>query len=360
MSRSEGFNTSRGGDATGVTDVRQVVVVGASAGGVEATTEVVRRLPGDVAAPVLVAVHVASGAPSALPGILQRASGLPARHPADGDALRNGVIYVAPPDHHLLVGPDGRVRVVHGPRENGHRPAIDPLFRSAARYYGPRAVGIVLSGVLDDGAAGLRVLTDAGGTAVVQDPDDAMYPPMPLNAIAAADVEHVLPLADIGALVAKLVHEMDARAVETMPVYDDRLDVELALTTMTVDDAAEGESVAPASSYSCPDCHGVLNEIKEAGDVRYRCRVGHAWSPESLLAAKTEALEAALWMALRTLEEKALLARRLAARAHENGSAFSHARFTDQADDAQRGADAIRTLLARSATVVAPEAEATG
>lgn len=328
-------------------DVRQVVVVGASAGGVEATTLLARGLPADLAAPVLVTVHISADAPSALPRILNRASGLPAKHPIDGEELRNGVLYVAPPDHHLLVE-RGRVRVVRGPRENGHRPAVDPLFRSAARHYGDHVVSVVLSGVLDDGSAGMRAVKQAAGIGCVQDPDDALYDSMPRNAMNAAPVDHVMPAADAGALVAKLVAELDTRPQGDPTVHEAPIDVELTLTQLADAGIETAEGVGPSSPYSCPDCHGVLNEITELGAVRYRCRVGHAWSPESLLAAQTLGLEAALWMGLRALEEKASLARRLADRAHEVNAPTSERRFAEQADDAQQGADVIRALLARS------------
>jgi two-component system chemotaxis response regulator CheB len=341
-------------------DVRQIVVVGASAGGVEATTELIRALPADLPAAVLMVVHISSNAPSALPGILSRRGALHAHHPRDGEALRNGVVYVAPPDHHLIVD-GGRVRVVRGPRENGHRPAIDPLFRSAARHFGDHAVGVVLSGVLDDGSVGLRVIAEAGGVAVVQDPDDAMYDPMPRHALEAVETAHVAPLADIGSLLAKLVNELEVRPLEVRPgvgpMDPDAMDVELSLTAMEVDDADQGESVAPASPFSCPDCHGVLNEIKDAAGVRFRCRVGHAWSPQSLLAAQTMNLETALWMALRTLEEKASLSRRLAGRAEGRGASHSERRFLEHAADAQQSADAIRALLAGSSILTPPGAD---
>lgn len=327
--------------------VQQIVVVGASAGGVEACERLVRALPGDLQAPVLVVLHVPANAPSALPGILSRVGSLPAEHARDGAPLRNGAIYVARPDHHLLVAGDGTVRVTHGPRENGHRPAIDPLFRSAARYFGDRAVAVVLSGVLDDGSAGARVVKEAGGTVVVQDPEDALYAPMPAHAIAATEVDHVVPVADAGMLVGKIVAELAARRREGVPMDDGGIDDELTLTTMDQTDPSTGEQLAPASHYSCPDCHGVLNEIHDEGDeVRFRCRVGHAWSPVSLLAAQSDGLETALWTALRALEEKASLARRLAARARSGNAPHATRRFEEQAVDAQSGADTIRSLLA--------------
>jgi two-component system chemotaxis response regulator CheB len=335
------------------------VVVGASAGGVEATSRFVHGLPADIEAAVLVVVHTSPSAPSALPGILSRAGEIEARHPADGEALRNGVVYVAPPDHHLLVL-EGMVRLSRGPRENGHRPAIDPLFRSAARWFGNGAIGVVLSGVLDDGSAGIRVLKEAGGTAVVQDPADAQYAPMPANAIAATTVDHVVPVADAGALVAKLVAELGHHDLHGGAGMSAPVDRELTLTHVEQDDPEVGEGLAPASHFSCPDCHGVLNAITEGGSERYRCRVGHAWSSESLLAAQTEGLETALWMALRALEERASLARRLAKRAQGNAQPHSHGRFAQQADDAQNGADAIRDLLARSATLAQPVGDVAG
>jgi two-component system chemotaxis response regulator CheB len=182
-----------------------VVVVGAPAGGVEALAQLVSSLPPDLGAPVVIVLHVSPDAPSLLPRILARESRLPVRRATDAP-LEAGVVYVAPPDRHTLVQ-RGTLRVVRGPQENGHRPAIDPLFRSAAAWYGPGAVAVVLTGVLDDGAAGAAAVARRGGAVVVQDPDEATYPSMPLHAISADHPEHVVPVAEMGAVLTRVVVE---------------------------------------------------------------------------------------------------------------------------------------------------------
>ncbi len=183
-----------------------VIVVGASAGGVEALDRLVAALPDDLPASLFVVLHVPPTGRSALPDILRRHCRLPVAHAIDGEAVKPGQVYVAPPDQHLLVA-DGQVRLGRGARENGHRPAIDPLFRSAAREYGPRVVGVVLSGVLDDGTAGLAAVKAGGGVAIVQEPADAMYPAMPQHALENVAVDHVLAAGEIAAALDRLARE---------------------------------------------------------------------------------------------------------------------------------------------------------
>ena len=197
-----------------------IIVVGASAGGVEALGELVSLLPADLPAAVFIVLHIPAYGTSVLPGILSRRGPLPAVHPADGEAIRQGRIYVAPPDHHLLLEKDGTVRLTRGPHENGHRPAVDTLFRSAARAYGPRVIGVVLTGTLDDGTAGLQVVKRRGGLAVVQDPEEALFASMPRAAIEAVAVDHVAALAEIGSTLARLAH-LPAPAESEAPVTPD-------------------------------------------------------------------------------------------------------------------------------------------
>ena len=277
-----------------------MVAVGASAGGVEALRTLVAGLPPQFRAAVLVVLHVPRDAPSALPAILQRSGPLPASAAVDGDALQPGRIYVAPNDHHV-VAVDDRIRLTHGPAENGHRPAVDPLFRSVARAFGPRAVGVVLSGARDDGAAGLASIAARGGMTIVQDPQDALYPWMPQAALNRVTPDHIVPVGKIGALLAEITSmampdDVPARDADAL------LDAEVAmsqLSQVTTDDFG----AAPAG-YGCPSCGGSLFQVGDDQSPRYRCRVGHAWSPESLLQEQAIALEGALWMALRALEEK--------------------------------------------------------
>jgi two-component system, chemotaxis family, protein-glutamate methylesterase/glutaminase len=317
-----------------------IVVVGASAGGVEALVRLAASVPAQLPAAVFVVLHVPPTGTSALPGILGRSGPLPASHVKDGEPIEPGRIYVAPPDHHLLVRA-GHVHLARGPRENGHRPAVDPLFRSAAREYTTRVVGVVLSGALDDGSAGLVAVKSRGGLAVVQDPADALYSGMPVNALQHVAVDHVLPAAAMGELLARLVGEPAAEPPGPAPT-DMKVEVEMEGFSLA---AMESGHPGEPSGFSCPDCHGVLWAIQDGGLERFRCRVGHAWSPESLITRQSESLEAALWVALRSLEERAALAGRLAEPARRRGHTITATRFQEQATEAQQAARMVRDLL---------------
>lgn len=321
---------------------RNIVVVGASAGGVEVLRSVVSQLPADFPAAVLVVLHVPAYGGSVLPSILARAGKLPVRHAGGEEALISGTVLVAPPDHHLVVRA-GSVLTTRGPTENGHRPAIDVLFRSAARAAGARVIGVVLSGALDDGTAGLRAIAARNGVTVVQDPTEAMYPGMPLNAIEHVAVDHVVHSDVLGELLLKLCSEDVDLAEETPPSHLMQVETDLAM----MDDETMNSADHPGepSGFSCPDCAGVLWEIRDGALVRYRCRVGHAWSAESLLGEQSQMLDGALWMALRGLEEKASLSRSLSGRAQERGNALSARRFAEQAQEATQAAMLIRSLL---------------
>jgi two-component system, chemotaxis family, protein-glutamate methylesterase/glutaminase len=317
-----------------------IVVVGASAGGVEALTDLTASLPGDLPAAVFVVLHLPATGTSALPEILCRHGPLPAAHVKDGEPIQPGRVYVAPPDHHVLLR-TGHVHLSRGPRENGHRPAIDPLFRSAAREYATRVIGLVLSGALDDGTAGLLAIKSRGGTAVVQDPADALYPGMPGNALEQVQVDHVAAAASMGKLLARLITDQAVPPADPAPRA---MQVEVEMEGFSLE-AFEGNHPGRPSGFSCPDCNGVLWQIQDGGLERYRCRVGHAWSPESLLTQQSEALEAALWIALRSLEERAALARRLAEPARRRGHSITATRFEEQAAEAEHAARLVRDLL---------------
>lgn len=322
-------------------DERDIVVIGASAGGVEAVASLVEALPRDLAAAVFVVVHFPPHATSVLPRILTRRGGMTAMHPEDGAPIELGCVYVAPPDRHLLVE-NGFVRLVRGPRENAARPAVDPLFRSAARAYGARVIGVVLTGNLDDGTAGLMAVKSAGGLAVVQDPDDAFYAGMPTSALRHVAADHVVPLSEIPALLASRVGE----PVEQKgggPVARQQ-GTEVAISEM--DRAAlESDRAGAPSGYACPECHGVLWEADEGGLPRFRCRVGHAYSIENLLAAQGSAMDAALWAAYRALEERAALTARMGARMQERGQASLALRYAEQTQETLQRAELIRRVL---------------
>lgn len=317
---------------------RDVIVIGASAGGIEALTTLVGCLPPDLGAAIFVVLHMAPDQKSVLPRILSSAGKLPARHARDGEAIAPNRIYVARPDHHLLIH-DGHMRVVRGPRENGHRPAIDPLFRTAAHALGPRVIGIILSGALDDGTAGLVSIKGRGGLALVQDPNEAIVQMMPRSALENVDVDHVLPTSEMGAMLPALVRE-DAPAE---PARSALLEVESALQ---LNGSTGGTlKVGDPSPLACPDCGGVLNEVREGDLLRFRCRVGHAFAPESLYQQQRVALEGALWAALRALEEQGALGRRMAARARGLGQVKSATRFDERAESAEAQARLVRDSL---------------
>jgi two-component system chemotaxis response regulator CheB len=325
------------------------VVVGASAGGVEALRELAAGLPADLPGCVLVVLHVPPTATGALPAILDRAGALPATHAQEGEHLLPGRILVAPPDHHLVVV-DGRVTLTRGPTENGHRPAVDVLFRSAARAYGSRALGVVLSGSLDDGAAGCIAITERGGRCLVQDFDEALYDGMPRAAAAAAAVETQVKASEMGELVSRWLAGLPS--VETGPPswmgepIDDLIDKETQMAALDATAMHDYQRPGTPSGFGCPDCAGALYAIEEGPLRRFRCRVGHAWSPDSLMARQTVALESALWMALRALEEKAAMNTDMEARARGEGNLLAAASFSNSAGEALRSAEIVRRLVA--------------
>ncbi|MFN8473960.1 MAG: chemotaxis protein CheB [Anaerolineae bacterium] len=322
-----------------------IIVVGASAGGVEALSQLVATFPSDFPAAVFIVLHIPAQATSVLPQILGRVGPLPAAHAVDGVRIQQGNIYIAPPDHHLIVE-QGRVRVAYGPAENRHRPAVDPLFRSAALAYGPRVVGVILSGTLDDGSAGMMSVKAHSGIAVVQDPAEALYDGMPLNVMKYVDVDYCLPVAKIGAVLRELAAEPVVGGEKMPDDKDGEYEVEAAeLSTYAL---VGDERPGVPSVYACPDCHGTLWEIDDGNIRRYRCRVGHAYTEESLLAAHSESLERALWAALRALEENASILRRTAERARETGMDAAASRFEERCREMQLHAESIRQVLLNS------------
>ncbi|MDV2993962.1 MAG: Protein-glutamate methylesterase/protein-glutamine glutaminase [Chroococcidiopsis sp. SAG 2025] len=330
---------------------RDIIVIGASAGGVEALSQLLSLLPRDIPAAIFVVLHIPSEGYSILPKILNRAiakrqkqSSLKAIHPQDGEQIEYGRIYVAPPDLHLLVK-RGSISLARGPKENGHRPAVDPLFRSAARAYGQRVVGVVLSGTLDDGTAGLMAVKQRVGVAIVQDPEEAMYLGMPRSAIENVEVDRILPVADMATLLVELARQ--PIVTETAAISDD-MEMEADMAELELNAMQNPDRPGTPSPYGCPDCGGVLWELDEGRLMRFRCRTGHAYSTDSLLAAQSESLEDALWSALRALEEKAALTQRLGDRARDRQQTYSARRFEEQARAAHQQATLVRQLILKS------------
>jgi two-component system chemotaxis response regulator CheB len=306
-----------------------VVAVAASAGGVEALSGFVSVLPADFPATVLIVLHIPPAGPSVLPMILSRAGKLPARHPADGDPLHKGDIMVAPPDKHMTAD-QLKVRVMTGPRENGHRPAADVLLRSVAESFGDRAAGVVLSGTMDDGAAGLRAIRAVGGLALVQDPEEAAFPGMPLAAMHEAEPHFVGPVT--------LLAERVCTWLAELPI------VQPSLGSFSIPAAAGGD-VADLTPLTCPECGGTLWHRSDYGAERYRCRVGHTFSADGLMLGKQAALESALWAAIVALDERAEVSRRIAKRLIDSGRSSQLARYQEDTQAAEERAVVLRNLI---------------
>jgi len=321
---------------------QSLVVIGASAGGIKALLDLVEGLPADLEAAILVVVHIGSSR-SVLPQILTRTGALKATAAEDGEPLHAGRIYVAPPDYHLLVQ-DGHIALSHGPKENHTRPAIDPLFRSAARAYGPRAIAVILSGALRDGTSGMLMVKARGGIAMVQDPADAVIDSMPASALSIVGADYVLPAREIGGVLAELVAGRTSRKAASMANEQD--DDARAIISEDFKEQREDRRAGRMTMFTCPDCGGTLWQLDDGARLRYQCHVGHAWGPEMLLGQKSEELEAALWASVRLLKERATLTHQIAARMRETGQSSSRAEALDEEAhvDEQR-ADAIKNLL---------------
>lgn len=319
---------------------RDIVVVGASAGGVEALRALAKSLPGDFPASVFVVLHV--GSESVLAGILHRAGQLPAANARDGEAIRRSRIYVAPCDRHMLLH-DGVVLVRRGPKENMARPAIDPLFRSAARWYGSRAIGVILTGGLSDGTAGLHAVKRCGGVAVVQDPEEAQVPSMPRSALRHVAVDYCEPIEAIGPLLVRLASE-PARPQQKAP---ENVEIETAIAEReeTIGEAPmkTENQLGRLAPLSCPECNGPLWEIEDGKLLRFRCHTGHAYNADVLLAANADETERLLWNILRDYEQRGEIVRRMIAHEQEAG----HENTTRHLDESRGSADEKAALIRR-------------
>ena len=317
-----------------------IVAIGASAGGVKALRALVAGLPADYPGTLLVVMHVNAHATSRLAEILEHAGALPASTASDGMPIHPGRIYVAPNDQHMLVE-RGVLRTVRGPKENRHRPAVDPLFRSAAWTYGPRTIGVVLSGNLDDGSAGLWAVKSCGGTTVVQEPGQSEFPDMPMNALLRMQVDHRLPLKAIAELLARLAQQ-PVDPPPTDPPESIKIEIDAAKLHGDIDST---DRLGAPSPFTCPACRGALWEIEEGGALRYRCHVGHAYAPATLMVEQSEAVEQSIFLALRAVEEKATTLRRLAQRWPEQ---LAHLRtnYEKRARELDIAATTLKDLLA--------------
>ncbi|HEX8396581.1 MAG TPA: chemotaxis protein CheB [Pyrinomonadaceae bacterium] len=326
---------------------RDIIVIGASAGGYEALKILVSGLPANLPASVFVVWHMAPEIrESVLPYALQKAGKLPAKQAVDGEAIKTGQIYVAPPDFHLLLETD-RIRVTKGPKENRFRPAVDPLFRSAAYNFGSRVVGVVLSGALDDGTAGLWTIKYRGGTAIVQDPLDAEFPSMPKSAMREVKVDFCEPVEEIAGILARLVNESAGENIQIDMNENEKVKIEIGIAA---EDGAYERGVfnlGDLSPFTCPDCHGVLLKLKDGKLVRFRCHTGHAFSADSLLTTLTENVEDSIWNAVRAMEENMMLLKHLGNHLAETGQKELSESYFIKAQEAENRIDIMRQAAMR-------------
>ena len=323
---------------------RNIIVIGASAGGFEAIRRLVAGLPPNLNAAVFIVWHMSPDVRGILPQVLNRQKTLMAANAVDNEPIVYNRIYVAPPDRHLIVE-NGFVRVTRGPKENGFRPAVDPLFRSAAYAYGPRVIGIVLSGALDDGTAGLWTIKSRDGMAMVQDPDDAEVPSMPQNALQAVEVDYQVTVAEMSALLTKLTAEQvkEVKGSDMEESKKTSREVQIAVQDQALEHSLL--ELGEFSQYACPECYGVLSAIKDGNIIRYRCHTGHAYSADSLLASITEGIEDTLWSAIRGVEESIILLNNLGDHYAEKNQPKMAAMYFKKAGEADGRAKLVRKAV---------------
>jgi two-component system chemotaxis response regulator CheB len=325
---------------------RDIIVIGASWGGVTALKRLVKDLPAALDATVFVVQHVAPHSPGLLAQILTRVGHLPVSYAKNKEPLKRGHIYVAPADHHLiLVAPD-RMRVTRGPKENRSRPSIDPLFRSAALAFGRRVIGVILTGLLDDGTSGLRAIKECGGIAIVQSPSDAEAPSMPLSALSNVDVDYCLPLSGIPPMLAQLTEETLAITEDgERPQMSKELEIEVNIAREEKARDAGVTELGEPSIFTCPECHGTLLQLRDEHPLRYRCHTGHGYTADILLAELSEGIESTVWTSIRSIEESVMLMRHIAEHLTATKNKGLAEQFRERADDAQRRADLVRQAV---------------
>jgi two-component system chemotaxis response regulator CheB len=332
----------------------KVIVVGASAGGIEAFLQLASGLDPALPAAICFVVHISRKAPSMFATNLSRKSPFRALFPQDGEPMARGHIYLAPPDRHMVIS-DGKLRLVHGPRENWTRPAIDPLFRSAAAYYRNRTIGVLLTGLLDDGSDGLRAIKRCGGVTVVQEPTDAAFPDMPQNAIYKGRPDHVTPLRYIPQLLRELATAPLAGS-HTAPEVPEELLREVRFLEQGAVAYPYPAQEWTGSGLACPECGGPLWQKREEGGS-YGCTVGHRFGPQTLMAVQNDAIEQSLWVALRTLQERGKVQRQLADGELRRGNDGMALMYRNKALESEQHAARLKDLLLQIPKDEANEAE---
>ena len=332
---------------------QRCIVIGASAGGFEVIVDIASKLPADLPAPVFVVMHVSANHHSYLPQILEKAGPLTAIHPADGQKIEPGFIYVAPPDHHLLMD-DGQVAVKRGPKENGFRPAIDALFRSAAYSYGPGVIGVVLSGALSDGASGLWTIKRLGGTAIVQDPEEAQFPSMPRSALEYVDADYSVRAAKIPDLLRRLANEPLPPATSESdldPGLEDRIAKEVQIAAGTDIPHKAILELGELVPYTCPECQGSLVRIVEGKQARYRCHTGHGFTEEALLDGIIKRVNDDVWQTVRGLQEAEMLLEHMGRHIRDAGDPARAEKFFAQAHKLARQANRFQEIITDNETL---------
>ncbi len=327
---------------------RDILAIGTSAGGFDALRFLAGEFPSDFPASVFVVIHLSNQFRSNLDAILTQSGPLPASFALDGEKPKKGHIYIAPPGHHLLVQGEG-LQLGLGPRENNARPSVDPLFRSAGLCCGPRVIGAVLTGTLGDGAAGLSALKQCGGITVVQDPSDAAFPEMPATALTSVQPDHVVTLAGMPALFEKLVRQPAGQQVEV----PEAIQYEVNIASGGRASMGEMHRIGPRSALTCPDCHGTMWEIKGGGVVCYRCHVGHAYTAELMSLALDENLRRALGSAVRTLDERVALAKKLEREARQRNRTRMAESWAAKAREFEHEGRVIRDSIRRTDEIAA-------
>jgi two-component system, chemotaxis family, protein-glutamate methylesterase/glutaminase len=315
-----------------------IVVAGASAGGLGAFVSLIRQLPEDFPAPLLLVQHISADASgNILLDALNKCGTLKCLHAANGLQIRPGHVYLALSDHHIMVEKNGELLITKGAQENRYRPAIDPLFRSAAVAFGNKVTGILLTGYLDDGTAGLIAIQRCGGTCIIQDPKDAEYPDMPNNALNQLQVDYCVPIAEMGALLTKLITKKSHRQ-KSIP---NDITKEAKIAERVLSDVAAVNSLGEQVPFNCPGCGGVLWKMNKGPSLRYRCHTGHSYTAAILLAEQTKKIEETMWTALRMFEERRNLLTTIA----KEGKGASSRTAAERAKLSQVHIDRIRAVL---------------
>ena len=325
---------------------RNIIVIGGSTGSFEVFKTIAAGLAEGLDAAIFIVWHMSPNVRGILPAVLDGIGPLPAIEPRDGETIETGRIYVARPDHHLLLE-EGRVRVTRGPKENRFRPAIDPLFRSAAFAYGPRVIGVITSGALDDGTSGLWEVKQRGGLAIVQDPSDAEIASMSESAIREVRVDHIVPAIDIAGLITKLSQqEIDEHEVHMQDkAHDEQTREEINIAAEDIALYQDVFQKGKLTPFTCPECSGVLAMVRDGDRARFRCHTGHAFSADSLLASLTENIEESLWSAVRGVDESIMLLNHIGDHFAEVNNGALAARFFQKAKEAQERNERIRDVV---------------